>query len=112
MAGQCAYLFRKTQPVIHIQAEVTVPRLLLGRRAQAVLLTSHPGALDAIAAASEHLTHRLVVQVDMEVRRHLPPFSHVQQSQRHEEGLDLVEQGNTFYYMSSHPHTSETELVK
>ena len=88
------YLIWKTKPVVQVQAEVTVSWLLLGRRAEAILLTYGPDHRTArpVAAASDHLTHRLVVEVYVEVRRHLPPFSHIQQSQWYEEGLDLVQE--------------------
>lgn len=86
------YLFGKTQPVFQVQAEVTVSWLLLSRRAQPILLTSDPCPACTVTAASEHLTHCLVVEVYVEVCRHLSSFSYIQQSQRHEEWFDLVEQ--------------------
>ena len=89
-----SYLFGKAQPVIHVQAEVTVSGLLLSRRGQAILLNSdpRPRTTCAVGAAAEHLTHRLVVQVHVEVCGHFSPFSYIQQSERHEEGLNLAEQ--------------------
>lgn len=89
-----SYLFGKTEPVLQIQAEVTVSWLLLSWRAKAIFLTSSPSTRTArpTTAAAEHLTHRLVVEVYVEVCRHLSPFSYIQQSQRHEEGFNLVEE--------------------
>lgn len=80
--------------MIQLQAEVTVSWLLLGRRAQTIFLTSdpRPRTTRPVTAASEHLTHCLVVEVYVEVCGHLSPFSYIQQSQRHEEGFNLVEQ--------------------
>lgn len=89
--------------MIHVQAEVTVPWLLLSRRAQAILLSSDTGPCTtcAVTAASKHLTHSLVVEVYVEVGRHLSPLSYIQQSQRHEEGFNLVEQIQVSHSRSS-----------
>ena len=89
-----SYLFGEAEPVLQVQAEATVSWFLLSRRAQAILLNSDPRRRTTrpVTTASEHLTHSLVVQVHVEVRGHLPPFSYIQQSQRHEEGFKLVEQ--------------------
>lgn len=88
------YLFGKGEPALQVHAEGTVSLLLIRRRrAQAIFLNaSDPRGRSArpAAAASEHLTHGLVVEVHVEVGGHLSPFSQVQQSQRHEEGFDLV----------------------
>lgn len=88
------YLFGKAKPVLQVQAEVAITWLPLSRRTQAIFLTSNPRFCTAcpIAEASEHLTHRIMVEVDVEVRRYLPPFSYIQQSQGHEEGFNLVVQ--------------------
>lgn len=95
--------------MLQVRAEATVPWLLLSRRGQAILLTSNPrrGTARPIATASKHLTHGLVVEVHVEVCGHLPPFSYIQQSQRHVEGFDLVEQSlshSQFIYRQNSAH--------
>lgn len=85
------YLLGETQPAVHVHAEETVPWLPLSGRTQTVLHHTRPRCACSARGAAQHLTHFLVVQVHVEIGRHLPAFSHVQQRQRDKERLDLVE---------------------
>lgn len=86
--------------MLHVHAEGAVSWLPLCGRTQAVLLDPDPGSWTgrAVATAAQHVPHRLVVEVHVKIGRRLSAFSHVQQSQGHEEGLNLTVQTRLIKY--------------